>query len=193
MRLSLGLPDVYRAEAAAMYWQAFGGKLGRVLGPDRLALRYVARVMRGDRCIVALGRDGLAGLVGFRTDGGSFAGGTVEDLRRVYGLVGAAWRGGLMRHLGSGPETDDVRFLIDGFCVRPDLRGQGIGTALLAAVCAEARARGHSSIGLDVVDTNARARALYERQGFVVSHEAPIGALRHVFGYRAALTMVHIL
>ena len=32
-----GLPDHLRHDAARLYWQAFGGKLGRVLGPERLA------------------------------------------------------------------------------------------------------------------------------------------------------------
>lgn len=193
MRLSLGLPDAYRAEAAVLYWQAFGGKLGRVLGPERLALRYVEAVMRADHCIAAIGEGGLVGLVGFRTEAGSFAGGTAEDLRRVYGRMGGAWRSGVMQRLANGAEAEGGRFLIDGFCVRPDMRGAGVGSALLAAICDEARQRGFTSIRLDVVDTNTRARALYERRGFTVSHETPIGALRHVFGYRAALTMVREL
>ena len=45
-----GLPDHLRAEAAALYWQAFGGKLGRVLGPEEAALRFLTRVIRADQC-----------------------------------------------------------------------------------------------------------------------------------------------
>jgi hypothetical protein len=41
-----------------------------------------------------------------------------------------------------------------------------------------------------VVDTNARARALYERRGFVVDRTEPIGPLRLIFGFRAAHSMV---
>ena len=37
-----------------LYWQAFGGKLGRVLGPDARALAFLERVIREDHVIVAL-------------------------------------------------------------------------------------------------------------------------------------------
>lgn len=191
MELYLGLPDAFRAEAAVLYWQAFGGKLGRVLGPERLALDYVARVMRADHCIAAIGPDGLIGLAGFKTDQGSFAGGTAADLHAVYGRFGGAWRSGLMQMLGG--DADPSRFLIDGLCVRQGARGQGVGSALLGALCDEARRRGHATVRLDVVDTNPRARALYERNGFVLDKSSPIGPLRFVFGYKAAHSMVRVL
>lgn len=191
MELRAGLPDALRAEAAALYWNAFGGKLGRVLGPERLALAFVERVMRADHCIVALGPEGLLGLAGFKTPEGSFAGGSPADLRAVYGRWGGVWRSGVMQLLGG--EADSLRFLLDGLCVRPDMRGRGIGSALLAAICDEGRARGYGAVRLDVVDTNPRARALYERRGFVLDRSTPIGPLRLVFGFRAAHTMVHQL
>lgn len=191
MRLVSGLPEAYRSEAAALYWRAFGGKLGRVLGPERLALAYVERVMRAEHCICAIGRHGLSGLVGFKTEAGSFAGGTPDDLRKVYGTIGGAWRSGVMQLLGG--DTDSGRFLIDGLCVQPEERGQGVGSALLGAICEEGRARGYRAVRLDVVDTNPRARALYERHGFVLDRSTPIGPLRFIFGYRMAHTMVRDL
>lgn len=191
MRLLSGLPETYRTQAAALYWQAFGGKLGRVLGPERLALAYVARVMRADHCIVAVDDTGLLGLVGFKSGAGSFAGGTPDDMRAVYGRIGGAWRSGVMQLLTGDP--DPTRFLIDGLCVRADVRGRGLGRLLLAAICDEARARGFSAVRLDVVDTNPRARALYERCGFVFDRTTAIGPLRLVYGYRASHAMVRVL
>lgn len=191
MRLTLGLPDALRPEAAALYWQAFGGKLGRVLGPDRLALAYVERVMRGDQCLIATEAGRLVGLVGFKADTGSFAGGTAVDMRRIYGPFGGAWRSGVMQLMGGDPDTG--KFLIDGLCVRPEARGRGVGSALIDAICTEGRSRGHAAIGLDVVDTNPRARALYERHGFVAASSTGIGPLRLVFGYRCAYRMLRPL
>ena len=40
------------------------------------------------------------------------------------------------------------------------------------------------------LEGNDRARALYERAGFVLDRTARIGALRHVFGFAAAHVMV---
>ena len=82
--------------------------------------------------------------------------------------------------LERSPE-DDV-LLMDGLVVAPELRGQGLGSRLLEAVCAEARDRGCRTVALDVVDSNSGARALYLREGFKTVRTDSAGPLRHVFG-----------
>ena len=187
-----GLPEAQREAAARMYWRAFGPKLGRVLGPEPQAMRFLQRVMHADRCLVALDEGGaLLGIAGFRTAEGSFAGGGTEDLYAVYGRLGGMWRAFILQLLADEPDTG--RFLLDGLCVADFARGRGVGTRLLTAVCAEARRQGYPSVRLDVVDSNPRARALYERAGFVTQDVAPLGLLRFVFGFRAAYRMVRAL
>jgi ribosomal protein S18 acetylase RimI-like enzyme len=51
--------------------------------------------------------------------------------------------------------------------VAPDLRGRGVGDALITAVARWARERGARELRLDVVAGNASAIALYARHGFV--------------------------
>ncbi|WP_354004002.1 GNAT family N-acetyltransferase [Pseudotabrizicola algicola] len=192
MQICFGLPDHLRPQAADLYWQAFGGKLGRVMGPAPRAHAFLLRVLRADHCICALSDEGrLLGIAGFKSPQGSFAGGASEDLRRVYGYWGAAWRGALLRLLQS--DIDNDRFLIDGLCVARDQRGQGIGSALVSALMDEARRRGYGAIRLEVIDTNIRARALYERLGFAPWRSETLGLLRHVFGFSRAVTMVRAL
>lgn len=184
-----GLPEALRADAAALYWQAFGGKLGRIMGPDARAERFLLRVIRADHALVALDEAGqLLGLAGFKTPAGSFAGGAPADLRAVYGWMGAAWRLPLLAGLSDGVDND--RFLLDGLCVASSARSTGIGRALLAAIEDEARARGYAHVRLDVIDTNWRAKALYERLGYQVTKTESIGILRYAFGFEAAVTMV---
>lgn len=187
-----GIPLALQAEAAALYWQAFGGKLGQVMGPQAKALRYLTRVIRRDHAIVALDTQGaLLGMAGYKTPAGSFAGGTMADMRAVYGVAGMAWRLPLLWRLGS--EVDNDRFLLDGICVTPAARGIGIGSALMAAICDQARARGYSHLRLDVIDANWRARALYERLGFAIEKTDDIGLLRFAFGFRHSHTMIKAL
>jgi hypothetical protein len=87
-----GLPQDQRRAAAVLYWQAFGGKLGRVLGPDARALDFLERVIRADHAIVALQEGRIVGLAGFKTPYGAFAGGSMADLRLIYGTLGSLWR-----------------------------------------------------------------------------------------------------
>lgn len=187
-----GLHDELRPQAARLYWEAFGGKLGRVLGPDERALRFFQRVIRGDLCFSAVGDGGeLLGIAGYKTRTGSFAGGTWDDLTGVYGRWGGRWRGGVLWALGR--EVDNDRFLIDGICVAKAHRGKGVGSLLLAALYREAAERGYASVRLDVIQDNFRARALYERQGFRPTKTEELGLLRFLFGFASSTTMVRPL
>lgn len=51
--------------------------------------------------------------------------------------------------------------------VSADAEGQGVGTALLDQSIAWAKERGSDRLTLSALVTNSRARALYERKGFV--------------------------
>jgi ribosomal protein S18 acetylase RimI-like enzyme len=112
----------------------------------------------------------------------------MADLRAVYGLAGSLWRGALLRMLNR--DLDPGRFLIDGICVAPEVQGHGIGSLLIEALCREARARGYREVRLDVIDSNWRARALYERRGFEAVRTEAMGVLAAVFGFASATTMV---
>lgn len=189
MQITTGIPDKDRAEVAAIYWEAFGEKLGVVLGPKYRALAFITQVLQADHGICAHDDDGhLLGVVGFRTYRGALVGGSFTDMRRVYGWVGAAVRSLLISALTR--DIDNERFLIDGIFVAPEARGCGVGTALLDAITAEAKSRGYQQVRLDVVDTNPRARALYLNEGFVVMQTQNMGLWRYVFGFNSVTTMV---
>lgn len=57
--------------------------------------------------------------------------------------------------------------------VHPELRGSGAADELVAAVLAWARVEGASTVRLEVMQANGRARRLYERAGFRVTGRAP--------------------
>jgi ribosomal protein S18 acetylase RimI-like enzyme len=59
--------------------------------------------------------------------------------------------------------------------VVPDLRGQGIGRALLEQTLEFARAAGADGIDLNTGETDAAARALYESMGFTNREGGPEG------------------
>ncbi|HYE89344.1 MAG TPA: ribosomal protein S18-alanine N-acetyltransferase [Vicinamibacterales bacterium] len=55
---------------------------------------------------------------------------------------------------------------INNLAVLPELRGQGLGTQLLAAVCDEAAHLGATEVTLEVRASNAAALRLYDKAGF---------------------------
>lgn len=187
--LRAGFPEATSATAAQLYWAAFSGKLGKLMGPDERGARFFARVLDPGHAISAIGPDGaLLGFAGFKTDKGAFAGGSLGDLAAIYGWFGALWRGPFLALLGRDIAPGEL--LMDGIAVAPQARGLGIGTRLLGAILEEAGARGMAQVRLDVIDTNPRARALYERRGFVSVGAENTGALARLFGFTSATRMV---
>lgn len=57
--------------------------------------------------------------------------------------------------------------------VVPEARGRGLGESLVTALEAEARGRGAAVVFLEVADTNAPARRLYARMGYVFAGRRP--------------------
>ncbi|MEM7613494.1 MAG: GNAT family N-acetyltransferase [Pseudomonadota bacterium] len=188
LTLTDGFRPDQRGTATALFWEAFRGKLAPILRPEDKALRFLNRVADPSHTISATSGDTLLGIAGYKTTQGAFIGGELSDLTAIYGRLGGLWRGlaltVLERNVAAGT------LLMDGIMVGKDARGQGVGTALLDAIKAKARTLGCTSVRLDVIDTNPRARALYERQGFVAEGSTNLGPLRHIFGFRTATTMV---
>lgn len=192
IRISRGIAPGQRAQAAQLYWGAFGGKLGRVLGPERKAMRYVERVLAPDHALAAVDPAGqVLGVIGFRTRAGAFVGGTRSDLVAIYGRFGAAWRATCLSLIAE--DLPQGVLLVDGLAVDQARRGEGIGAALVRALCAEAAARGYAEVRLDVVGENIRARALYDRLGFVVLRRSDRWLTRVMFDFRSALVMARRL
>ncbi len=184
-----GFEEAHRAVAAALFWQAFQRKLNHVMGPEAKALQFLRSVIDPDYAIAAVSAEGqLLGLAGFKTADGSLVGGSLRDLAQSYGYFSALWRAPLLSLLERKVSADTL--LMDGIFVAEAARGGGIGARLLDAIKAEAEARGLAKVRLDVIDSNPRARALYERQGFVADGEEELGPLRHLFGFRRSTKMV---
>lgn len=182
------MPEPLRPAAARLYLEAFGAKLGPILGRGARAERFLEGVLRPGNALVALSEEGaLLGLAGFHDEGGGFVGGGAAELRAAYGGFGAFWRGAALALFERAPGPGEL--LMDGIVVAPEARGAGVGGALIEAMAARAARRGLSFVRLDVVDSNPRARALYARRGFEAGEETGSPLLRPLFGFSRSLTM----
>ena len=104
-----------------------------------------------------------------------------EDLESIEQTVAA---GGVLLAGDDGiavvRKTHARAATLDLLHVRPRARRQGIATALLREAAALARGLGAEALELEVLSSNAQARAMYDRFGFepfLLELAAPVGAL----------------
>lgn len=179
------VPHGARATAAALYAQAFDAKLRAGLGTGERRLRFLAEHLRPGLmpCVTVDGT--VRGVMGLHLDGRAAFDVTARGLARAYG-PGAWWR--LLVLTGLHRTARPGELLLDGIAVDPAARGQGLGARLLREADLLAAERGLRRVRLSVVDTNPRARALYERLGFVAVHSERVGALGRLYGGFGAVT-----
>ena len=93
------------------------------------------------------------------------AGYRIVRLAIVQLLCGSLWR-----FLNTVPDGD---FYLQAIAVDPDARGMGVGSALFAAAEERAATSGSARLALDVVESNKRARQLYESRGLAAEARWP--------------------
>lgn len=183
-----GVPEDQRDEAALLYDEAFGAKFA-VAVPDRARrLRLLAASFDLKFAFCALRGAELVGLAGFQVGRESLTSGmTYRSLLSHLGFVRGNWAAVIFSLYERTPVPGEL--VMDGIAVKGDVRGQGVGTTLLSHLMSYAADGKFSSIRLDVIDTNDRARNLYERCGFVAVRTERFEYLRWLLGFGASTTM----
>lgn len=188
IEITAGIPHGQRPRVARLYWQAFQQKLRPALSDEQRAVPYIESLLADDRVICALADGTVIGAVGFSLRGRGAVGFSFAELRARYPTFTAPVRALLLGVLERRTHPGSLQ--LDGFSVAPEARGLGIGTALLAHVRQFALDERMDAVRLSVVDTNSRARDLYQRLGYVAAESASIGPLRRLYGFRTATEMV---
>lgn len=99
---------------------------------------------------------------------------------------------GALRLLSPGPAF--LRHIRNLFIdIHEDWRGQGLGTALIGAGADWAAANGVEMLALSVLDSNPRARQLYERLMFVTTGHTPSLVKRRDGSYENDTQMIRSL
>ncbi|MDL5199265.1 GNAT family N-acetyltransferase [Streptomyces sp. ALI-76-A] len=182
-----GVPAGAERRAAELYWEAFGRKLGPALNPPDKAVPFLAAHLNADRAVCALLDGRLVGLAGYQLGGRALTGGSASAVLRAYGHLRGLPRLLLLALFERHPAPGQL--VMDGIAVDRGVRGRGLGSLLIEEVAAVAAERDCREIRLDVIDTNPRARALYERRGFTAVRTESTPWLRGLLGFGAVTTM----
>ncbi|MGW1239366.1 GNAT family N-acetyltransferase [Streptomyces bobili] len=182
-----GVPRGSETRVAALYWEAFGRKLGAALNPPDKARAFLAAHLHHDRGVVAVVDGEVAGVAGYQLAERGLTGGGAADVLSTYGTLRGLPRLAVLALMER--RAADGELVMDGIAVAPEHRGKGIGGLLLREIAAVAADHSCRRVRLDVIDVNPRARALYERHGFVAVHTEKTPYLRGLMGFGAVTTM----
>lgn len=186
--VGLGLMPEHRHKAAELYYTAFRQKLHPIFRDEARGIAVLKRSMRPDNAIVAVCEGQLAGIAGFQSVTGSLTDISPEAMVAEFGFLGG-WIRLLALAIFERKPAPGV-MTMDGIVVDASMRGKGIGSQLLDATISHAKTTGYAQVRLDVVDTNPRARQLYERKGFVAVSTNTYPLTRRLFGFSGSTTMM---
>lgn len=134
--------------------------------------------------ILALNDNKVVGLVGRRESSQNLSY-TVAAIKQIFGFYGffkglkVIVRGLKFEHIVAPPSKGRVS--LHNLGVIPDSRGKGYGQAIIKYFIDNEKKGNTQFVCLDVASTNPRAKALYQRLGFVVKKHQ-IGKLINKYG-----------
>jgi ribosomal protein S18 acetylase RimI-like enzyme len=176
-----GLPDKLKRSAAELFLEALSEKFIPILGRKDKAKRLIESSFEPGNCFYAEEDGKLLGLLAFQTIEGSFLNPSLKVLIPIYGILKAIIKAinlSMLRH-----KTKTGEFYIEAIAVTEFTRGKGIGTKLIETMTEFAMNNEYNCLTLQVIDTNPRAKELYEKLGFSVIKNSKIWPVNKLIGW----------
>lgn len=187
-----GWPLEQAQNVAELYEQAFGMKFARAIPNQAARVAVLSQCFVPNFSFAAMKNGKVVGLAGFQTQAGALTQGMgVKQLIDSLGTIKGIWACAILALFERKAAPNEL--VMDGIAVDSAIRGQGIGSQLLNAILDYAQAHGFESVRLDVIDSNPRARKLYQAKGFVATKEERFPHLKWLVGFSGATTMVKVL
>ncbi len=183
-----GFEDGHRLQIAEILYESLGKKFIPVFGKRDSCVPCISAILRPERTLTATTGNQVAGIAGLQFKGSGYLDTRLRTLTHYlrFGVLKAIFNGWLLE---SKVRDDELHF--DTIAVTPRFRGLGIGSQLIRHVIDFAGDEGFSCIKLFVINTNSRAKRLYERLGFDSrAHTAIPFPWSRTFGFSEAVEMV---
>ena len=116
---------------------------------------------------------------------------TYKTILSELGFVKGNWAAFILSFYENSSIPTDLR--LDSIAVSGKFRGKGIGSILLDSVAEYAKENHYERILLDVIDTNPRAKKLYESKGYKTIKQEPFPYLRWLLNFGGTTTLTQII
>lgn len=153
-----------RIRAIEILYYAFEQKIRALIKSKDKALAIYNKSLKNDQVFYALLDGNVVGLIGLQYKNRTFLEFKYRDLRKYFNPLQSYFIYKIYK-LTSPKIKDDV-LRIDSVAVDTSCRSLGIGTQLINKVFEFAKNKGFKEVVLEVINTNPKAKELYERIGF---------------------------
>jgi len=181
MKITKGLSPNYNSIAAELFLNALGEKFTPILGDKIKAKELLELSINPNNCFSAIAETELLGLLAFQIKNTNFLSITLKKIFSVYGF----WSG-IIKAIGLSMlfhKSNSEEIYLEAIAVSESARGKGVGTQLIEALFLFAKEKNLKSITLHVIDTNPKAKELYERLGFCVVKNSRIWPINKIMGF----------
>jgi len=158
--------DQQLSQALEIYYEAFKRKIKPLIKSKEIACNIYKKSINKNRIIYALVKDEVVGFVGLQYCGKNFMEIKYKTLREYMNPVKSFFVFLIYKKVLL-PKIKANEMRIDSLAVKSKYRSKGIGSKLINEVFLLSRNLGLSEIILEVVNTNPKAKKLYEKIGFV--------------------------
>jgi len=175
------------SQALDIYYFAFRRKIRALIKIKEKALAIHKKSLNSDRVLYALSGSRVVGVLGLHYDNKNFMEIKYKYLREHFNPIQSYFIYFIYKIMSPKLNSDVIR--IDSIAVDEDIRGKGIGSLLIKKVFEFAKDKGFKEIILEVVDTNPKAKKLYERLGFKEKKQVKFYFTQRVAGFSSEFIM----
>ncbi len=175
-------------QALEIFYYSFEQKIRPLIHPKEKAIRLYSLAINQNRVYYALKNKKAVGIIGLQYDNMDFISYGFDIIRKHFSFFRSLYLYLMLNIMKMRLEEDTIR--VDSIAVADQYRGEGIGTMLINKAIKIAKDRGYKEMILEVVNTNPRAKKLYESMGFRQKKHMKFYFLTRSFGFSSAYVML---
>lgn len=178
-----------KKEIAKILYESFKEKIGKLFKDQEKAIKLFSKLIRENQILVALDKGKPVGFVGLHYNKKHFLQFSFKEIIKIYGLETIRASLYFLTNLFENIQPNQLHLEI--IAVDEKQRTKGIGTKLILSTIEYAKQKGFHQIRLEVVNTNPKAKKLYEKTGFKKSKDRKIPYPVHIFTSFSKITEMH--
>ena len=160
------LPEHLYHQTAEIVYEAFGRKINCIIRPKNKAILILERSINPELGFFAISKGKVIGFLGIHYLDNEFLRMNFSNIKKEFNFLKSFFIWFLFRINSPNLKKEEIR--INYLAVEKSIRGNSVGTKLTKIFLDYAKKQGFKTARLEVVDTNPRAKKLYEKIGFSV-------------------------